>query len=49
MKSGNYYKEFRSSIEKDLPIEDQFKTLNNYWFEVSTRQIIIGLTYQNIN
>ena len=30
MKSGNYYKEFRSAIEKDLPIEDQFKTLNNY-------------------
>lgn len=30
MKSGNYYKDFRSAIEQNLPIEDQFRALNNY-------------------
>ena len=43
MKSGSYYKDFRMAIEKDLPIEDQFKALNNY----STNENYYDLLYNS--
>ena len=30
MKTGSYYKGFRQAVNEGMPIEDQFKNLNNY-------------------
>ncbi len=30
MKVGNYYKDFRQAVNEGMPLEDQFRNLNNY-------------------